>query len=116
MGENRKRTIKERFEDLKTELHWKKLEAKTWARDHRDELIGAAIFLTPTLVKMMQTNVSKKKHSDEERHRNRSVYDPQHHHSYECKRDLKSYEWAEIDRRRDAGESVYDILTSMRLL
>lgn len=116
MDENGKRTIKERFEDFKAELRWKKMEAQAWARDHRDELVGAAIFLIPTVTKLVQTSNSKRKHSDEERHRNRSVYDPQHHHSYECKRDLKSYEWAEIDRRRDAGESVYDILTSMRLL
>lgn len=114
--EEQKKTMKQRFEDFKTEMHWKKLEAQSWARNHKDELITVGVFVVPGLIKLVRTNMVQQKHRDEERHRNRSVYDPQHHHSYECKRDLKSYEWAEIDRRRDSGESVYDILTSMRLL
>ena len=114
--EDQKKTMKQKFEDFKTEMSWKKKEFQAWARDNKDTLIAVGIFVAPPLIKLTQTAIVHKNDGDDKKRRNRSVYDPQHHHSYECRRDLKTYEWAEIDRRRDAGESVYDILVSMRLL
>ena len=114
--EDQKKTMKQRFEDFKTEMSWKRKEAQAWVRDNKDALIAIGIFVVPPVLKLTQTAIVHKNDGKEERRKSRSVYDPQHHHSYTCRRDLKSYEWAEIDRRRDAGESVYDILLSMRLL
>lgn len=116
MAEETKKTIKDHFEAFKTEMHWKKLEAQAWMRENKDAVIGGVIIVTPAVVKLIQTASVNRRHSDEERHRDRSVYDPVHHHTFECKRKIKPYEWAEIDRRKDRGESVYDILSSMRLL
>lgn len=115
-SENQKKTMKETWEKIKEEAHWKKIEAQTWIRENKDTLIALGIVLGPGVIRYMQSRTVSKRLQEAARHQRRSVYDPVHHHSYECKRDLKSYEWDEIDRRKDRGESVYDILVSMKLL
>jgi len=111
-----KKTIKDHIQAAKDEAVWKWKECKAWCRDHEDQLISIAFVTLPSAIGFAGKMVTSRKHRDEERHRNRSVYDPQHHHTYECRRDIKAREWEEIDRRKDDGESVYDILRDMRLL
>lgn len=43
-------------------------------------------------------------------------YDPSKGHYYYLKRELSNKEWLMIDRRRDAGEKLADILEEMRVL
>ncbi len=44
------------------------------------------------------------------------IYDRSHGHYYTLKREPSNKEWAEIDRRKDDGESIRIILEDMRLL
>lgn len=115
-NETNKKSMKERWGRFKEEAHWKKLEAQNWVKENKDVLLTLTIVLGPAALRYAQSRVVTKRRSDEDTRQKRSVYDPVHHHSYECKRNLKPYEWAEIDRRKENGESVYDILMSMRLL
>lgn len=46
----------------------------------------------------------------------RRCYDPSKGHYYYLKRDLTNKEWLMIDKRRDAGEKLPDILEEMRVL
>ena len=43
-------------------------------------------------------------------------YDPSKGHYYYLKRELTNKEWLMIDKRRDAGEKLPDILEDMRVL
>lgn len=43
-------------------------------------------------------------------------YDPSKGHYYYLKRELSNKEWLMIDKRRDAGEKLPDILEDMRVL
>jgi hypothetical protein len=52
----------------------------------------------------------------EEDLKDRYIYDRSHGHYYEMRRTPSQKEWAEIDRRKDDGESIVDILDDMRLL
>lgn len=111
-----KKTMEQKWEDFKSECKWRWKETKQWCKDNKDAVVGVTVIVVPAAAKIIRSMVTDHKRKDDERHRNRCVYDPVHHHSYECKRDLKAYEWREIDRRKDAGESVYNILSSMDLI
>lgn len=52
----------------------------------------------------------------EERNRDRRVYDTSLGHYWELRRKLDNRDWTEINRRRNRGESLGEILEEMRVL
>lgn len=111
-----KRTLNERWEDFKAWAGRKKEELNVWIGENKEVLkiatpvvIGGGLELIKVLVK--RSNVNK-----EEALKTNFIYDRHSGHYYELKRQPKSKQWLEIDRRKDEGERVGDILKDMRLL
>ena len=52
----------------------------------------------------------------EERNKDRRLYDTSLGHYWELRRKLSNTDWVQINRRRNQGESLGDILDEMRVL
>ena len=109
------------FDEIKWELRkrkvktfFKELPGKTvkFVNEHGKELAAAI----PTAV-IIGRKLSKI-HDDrkEQYHRDREIYDYSLHRWCELKRKMTQKEELEFKERRRKGETVYDILNSMRIL
>ena len=107
--EEKKRKLKEKFEDFKA---WCSC---TWA-NHKEEIVilgpvvlGAATGLAKAGSRAYQT------HSDN-KHRDRETYDPRTGQYYTLKRKMSNNQKLELERRMSNGERKGDILRSMNLI
>lgn len=105
-----------KWEDFKAWAGRKKDELSVWIGENKEMLkiaapviIGGGLELVKVLVK--RSNVSR-----EEALKKNFIYDRSNGHYYELKRQPKNRQWIEIDRRKEGGEKVGDILQDMRLL
>lgn len=108
--------FKEKVDATKAWAERKKEELSVWIGENKEVLkiaapvvIGGGLELIRVIMK--RSNVKK-----EEDLRTNFIYDRRNGHYYELKRQPKSKQWLEIDRRKDEGERVGDILRDMRLL
>lgn len=112
--------MKNKAEDLKRRVYWKKEDLKDKAKQHKDEIIGYTVVFGP-LVALACLEISKqyikaKAVKEVTMHRERDIYDPYRGHYYRAKRKIKNSEWLAIDTRYSCGESYGQILRDMHLL
>lgn len=118
--------IKDTLKDKVDRLAWKasvkahqvKQDAKElgkWALDHPGESI-ALLTAGGAAVGGINSLAGKVMKRHDEKVRDREYYDPQTWNWVQTKRKLTSREKVELSQRRNNGESVTQILDSMRLL
>ena len=73
--------------------------------------IGVGAFL----LKASQSLIVSHRIFEENRRQDRTYYDPSSHMRWDLRRKPSNYERAEILRRRETGEDIYDILKSLGL-
>lgn len=103
-------------EELKNKYVEVKTNTKNWYYKNRSWIAPAAsvgLTVTPFIVRFVtkRTNLAK-----EQNLKDKYIYDRSHGHYWELRRKLSNRELTEIDRRKDKGESLVDILESMRVL
>ena len=90
-------------------------DAKDFYSDHEDEIKFFAPIVASMTVATAKVISSNKKHKDEKSHETR-VYDRSEGHYWYLKKKPTNYQWTEISRRHERGESYRRILTDMNLL
>lgn len=106
------RTRKEKFEDFKYNFKKKAKKVAKWSFNNMDKIIMLTPFVigcSRVIIKNIQINKVKKV-------KEFYCYDRSLGHYWELKRKLKNEEWLEIDRRKQQGERLSDILESLKVL
>ena len=103
-------------EELKNGFSKVKNGTKNWYYRNRSWIgpaVSIGLTVTPFIVRFAtkRTNLAK-----EQKLKDMYIYDRSHGHYWELRRKLSNRELTEIDRRKDKGESLVDILESMRVL
>lgn len=88
-------------------------KTEDWVKNN----IGLIVLLVPPVVGGTATIVkSLSKHHETQVLKDERVYDRSLGHYWELKRKLRNDEWAEIKNRKQEGESLGDILESLKVL
>lgn len=91
-------------------------EFQVWFRNNREFILivgPTVIGATTTLIKVVSKYVSLHK---EKVVKDLYCYDRSLGHYWRLKRELSNHEWVEIDRRKQNGERLADILSELRVL
>ena len=113
------------IDDFKKEAKIRKLKAKVeeiknkavdFVADHPTEALALATTLVGSVVGLARRADRKKDLREQQRLREEYIYDRSIGDYYHTRRKLTNAEKLEIDRRRRQGESLGEILRSMRLL
>lgn len=103
-------------EELKSKIKAVEYKSKNWYYKNKSWVapaVSVGLTVTPFIVRFVtkRTNLMK-----EQNLKDKYIYDRSHGHYWELRRKLSTRELLEIDRRKDKGESLVDILESMRVL
>lgn len=103
-------------EEVKSKLYQAEYKMKNWYYRNRswvDPTVSVCLAAAPFVIRFVtkRTNLAK-----EQNLKDKYIYDRSHGHYWELRRKLSTPELLEIDRRKDKGESLVDILESMRVL
>lgn len=111
-----KEAIKTKIEQAKWRARSAALKAEKWAKENPEKAlaiasggIAVAQYVGKAAIKDYHVNKEAKLLKTR-------CYDPSKGHYYYLKRELTNKEWLMIDKRRDAGEKLPDILEDMRVL
>ena len=112
--EDFKREAKRR--ELKEKIHEKLQNGKEWVMRNKELVITFTPIIiagVTTVVKVVgkQSNLRK-----QEELKDLYCYDRSLGHYWKLRRELSNKEWLEVDRRKKGGESLSDILESMKVL
>lgn len=88
----------ERWSDIKRKIEWEQFKAKV-----KDKKISKELY---------KRNQIKQERTLKDNY----IYDRSMGHYWKCRRKPSTNEYLEIERRKNAGESLGSILTSMKLL
>lgn len=106
----------ERKQELKDKINNKIREAKWWVMRNKDTIIMLApvvISGLTTITKVVGKRINLHK---QETVKNLYCYDRSLGHYWRLRRELSNKEWVEIDRRKQNGERLADILSELRVL
>ena len=109
-------TIKERVAQAKEVATEKTKQAISWCRDNPELALGIATTIVAggkILVKQYNRDNGLRR---QEEIKTKFYYDRSYGHYWPLKRKLTTREYMEIDRRKDSGEKLRDILDDMRVL
>ena len=104
-NEAKRRELKERADE---KLH----KVASWFEKNKEFLIIAV----PAVIGGGKWLLNRHDKKVEMRRRNRTIWDSRSQQWYTCRRDIKPREHVQIEQRKMAGESLGQILQSMRLL
>jgi len=91
-------------------------DAKEFWDNNKRELVILIPIIIGGVVKMTKSVNKTVNLHQEEKLRDRRVYDPKMGHYWELNRKLDNDEWVEIEARKENGELVGNILRSMGVL
>lgn len=84
-----------------------------WCAEHWQYLVLGFTGFFGLLVGVADTAKKNERKRNDHELRYRSIYDPKHRHHVIAKKDIKPNQQRQIDRRIDAGESIYDVCESL---
>lgn len=109
-----------RFEDFKAWIGRTKDKISVWCGENKEIIVVMAPILVGSVVELVKISAKRQNIKEEEYLKNNYIYDRSNGHYYEIKNIRSSKKrnknFLEIDRRRNDGEKLYDILDSMKLL
>ena len=112
---NREAKRRERKEAFRSKL----MDVKAWVINNKEEiviltpLVVAGTSLVGKSIKSIGRNAALRKEANL---RDFQCYDPSQGHYWKLKRKLSNDEWLAINRRKQSGESMGDILSDMKVL
>lgn len=110
------KTLKERFDEIKTKVKAKGLEIGSWCSAHKESLIVIVPVAMTSGIELIKVIAKSHNQKEERRLKENFIYDRTNGHYFELKRTPKQSEWSRIDIRKMSGEYLGDILSDMRLL
>ena len=108
--------LKQKALELKDKVVFKTKRAYQWCKDNPEMAIaiGSAIFASGKY--LGKAAIKRSNIKAEEDAKNLYCYDRSLGHYWKLRRELRNDEWLEIDKRKQNGERLSDILDSMRVL
>ena len=110
-------------EDIRTKLNQAKWrvkgkihQAKVWAEQNPEKAVAIASTGVAVAQYVGKAAIKDFRANREATQLKMRCYDPSKGHYYYLKRELTNKEWLMIDKRRDAGEKLPDILEEMKVL
>lgn len=91
-------------------------KAETWAKQNPEKALAIASTGVAVAQYFGKAAIKDFRNNREATQLKMRCYDPSKGHYYYLKRELTNKEWLMIDKRRDAGEKLPDILEEMRVL
>ena len=111
-----KEEIKTKLGQAKWRVRCAAYKAKDWAEQNPEK---AAVIVSGSVAAIQyigKAAIKDYRDGKEAKALKLRCYDPSKGHYYYLKRELSNKEWLMIDKRRDAGEKLPDILDDMRVL
>ena len=113
------RTFKEKFEDAKTKVKFAVKDTIDWCVENKEIVIASAPVVAvgaKGLTKLVGNIARNRNIKAEEEIKKLYVYDRRNGMYLKLRKPLTTAQKSEIDRRKRDGESLTQILTSMRML
>lgn len=111
-----KETINTKFEQVKWRARGAVAKAEKWAKENPEKAIAIASGGVALIQYVGKQAIKDYNANKEIKLLKTRVYDPSKGHYYYLKRELTNKEWLMIDKRREAGEKLPDILDEMKVL
>jgi hypothetical protein len=108
--------VKEKVNTLRLKAGIKAREAKQWASENKELVIGIATVTIPAAAGFGGKLISRNKVAKEEKRRARDYYDPRTGRHWVCKRTPSVKEQIRIENRYEHGESYGSILKDLKLI
>lgn len=108
--------IKTKLNQAKWRVNGKIHQVKVWAQQNPEKAFAIASTGVAVAQYVGKVAIKDFRNNREAIQLKKRCYDPSKGHYYYLKRELTNKEWLMIDRRRDAGEKLPDILEEMRVL
>lgn len=108
--------IKKKAMDIKEGIKIKTKSTIQWCKENPELAlaIGSGIFASGKF--LVKTGIKYHQNRQVYELKNNYIYDRSHGHYWSLRREPNVREFMEIDRRKDEGEKLRDILDDMRLL
>ena len=103
-------------EKLKAKVHNKIVDFQCWWDENKQDVIALTPVAVGGLVAGFKFGNKLLKSHQEKYMREHAIWDPKQMHWWILKKKPTSWQWSEIDRRKNAGEPVADILRSLGML
>ena len=111
-----KETIETKIGQAKFRARSAAFKAKTWVEQNPEKAAVIASGAVAVIQYVGKAAIKEHQNNKEANLLKLRCYDPSKGHYYYLKRELSNKEWLMIDKRRDAGEKLPDILEDMRVL
>ena len=111
-----KLNFKEKFTVYKAVVKTKVKNGYTWCKNNPESALAIGGVIFSGVCYLGKAAIKRSNIKAEEDVKNLYCYDRSLGHYWKLRRELRNDEWLEIDRRKRNGESLSDILCSMRVL
>lgn len=108
--------VNQKWEDFKWKAKCKYEAAKQWCTDHKELVVAAVPALITGAFEIIKIASKADAREEEKELKELYIYDRSMGHYWKLRRRLTNSEYREIERRRAEGESMGEILESMRVL
>ena len=98
----------QKIQDFRFEVEQKIKSSRNWILNHKQTII----FVAPLVIGM----VRRRKYSKNKYNKSYSFYDEKFRHYWRLKREPSNNDWVIIDKRKNNGENMYDILKDLKVL
>ena len=105
-----------KWEAFKKKAKEKYEEAKVWCGEHKEVFVGVAAAVVSGVFEVVKIAAKADARSEEKELKELYIYDRSMGHYWKLRRKLTNAEYRELERRRAEGESMGEILESMRVL
>ena len=108
--------VNQKWEDFKAKAKCKFIAAKNWCKNHQELVVAAVPALIGGFFEIVKIASKAEARGEEKELKELYIYDRSMGHYWKLRRRLTNSEYREIERRRAEGESMGEILESMRVL
>ena len=111
-----KLTLKQRALNLRNRVNRKIHDGYEWFLENKDFVVSITPFVVGGATTIFKIVGKRRNLRKEESLKDLYCYDRSLGHYWRLKRELTNKEWLEIDRRKNNGERLSDILAQMKVL
>ena len=109
-------TLKQKAWRIKTDTEVRIKRAYNWCKANPQEALAIGGVILSGVCYLGKAAIKRSNIQAQEDVKNLYCYDRSLGHYWKLRRELRNDEWLEIDRRKQNGERLSDILDSMRVL
>lgn len=108
--------IKQKAQEFKDKVIFRTKQAYVWCKENPEMAVAFGSMIFAGGKYLGKAAIKHQQVKEQEDVKNLYCYDRSLGHYWKLRRELRNDEWIEIDRRKQQGERLSDILYSMRVL